>query len=111
MNSGVCSNCKNTLGKVEISNKDFNNVKKEFMKRVVKGADIYQKTTPDEWQRFEREIHENGPFDIVMDGLNVAYLANEKNYVNKERTKLGYTEQIPRQRQRPCAFSVILSSE
>lgn len=74
---------------------------------MVKGADIYQKTTPDEWQRFESVIHENGPFDIVMDGLNVAYLANEKNFMNKERKNIGYTEQIPQSRQRPCSFSVI----
>lgn len=103
----MCGICKETLGAVKITNKDFNIVKSQFMKKVVKGADIYQKTTPEEWQRFERVIHDNGPFDIVMDGLNVSYLANEKNYSSK-RHSLGNTEQIPKQRQKPCSFSVNL---
>lgn len=74
------------------------------MKKVVKGADIYQKTTPEEWERFERVIHKNGPFDIVMDGLNVSYLGNLRNYT-KSNASLG--QQIPSQRQKPCSISVI----
>lgn len=50
------------------------------MNKVVKGDDIYRKTTPQEWQSFERVIKENGPFDIVMDGLNVAYSNNSDLY-------------------------------
>lgn len=46
------------------------------MTKVVKGDDIYRKTTPEEWRTFERVIKENGPFDIVMDGLNVSYATN-----------------------------------
>lgn len=46
------------------------------MDKVVAGNDIYLKTTPKEWESFVRVIEENGPFDIVVDGLNVAFASN-----------------------------------
>lgn len=63
---------------MQITEKEFDILKAEFMKNVVNGADIYHKTTPAEWEAFERTIRENGPFDIVMDGLNVAYLSSNE---------------------------------
>lgn len=60
------------------------------MKRVVKGSDIYQKTSPDEWKRFERVIEENRPFDIVMDGLNMAHMPD----VSVQNKSATYREQI-----------------
>lgn len=50
------------------------------------------KTTSEEWQRFERVIAENGPFDIVMDGLNVAYtpIKNElKEFLRNKSSTYG----------------------
>lgn len=55
-------------------------MREEFLNNVVKGDDIYQKTTPEEWTRFEETIKKNGPFDLVVDGLNVAFCANPNNY-------------------------------
>ncbi|XP_031628172.1 mitochondrial ribonuclease P catalytic subunit-like [Contarinia nasturtii] len=76
--SGICSTCKSQLEKSKpLSTTQFNMLRTEFMDKVVKGADIYQKTTPEEWKSFEEVIRENGPFDIVMDGLNVSYLAKK----------------------------------
>lgn len=79
------------------------------MNKVVKGRDIYQKTTPEEWKRFERVIEENRPFDIVMDGLNVAYLSKKNK--GSVLTKLAtYGQQITTTRNhgkgKPCAHSV-----
>lgn len=97
------------LDAVRINEKEFQLVKNEFMNKVVKGKDIYQKTTPEEWQRFERVIEENRPFDIVMDGLNVAYMSNKFNgfLQNKSST---YGQKITtighRVKGRPCAHSV-----
>lgn len=56
-----------------MTNKQFELVKNEFVNKVVKGDDIYLKTTAKEWASFENVLKEKGPFDIVMDGLNVAY--------------------------------------
>ena len=76
------------------------------MNNVVKGADIYQKTTPEEWQAFERTIKENGPFDIVMDGLNVSYLANERNINGADQ--LASNNKF-KQKQKPNVFAVNFS--
>lgn len=105
-NSGVCSVCNSTLNAVKISKNDFVLVKNAFINKVVKGADIYRKTTPEEWQQFERVIHDNGPFDIIMDGLNVAYLAYKNNFHRREYNKLGFTQQLPKNKQKPDALSV-----
>lgn len=104
----MCGNCSNSLDAVRINDNEFQLVKKEFMNKVVKGRDIYQKTTPEEWKRFERVIEENRPFDIVMDGLNVAYLAtNYKGSVNSEQATYG--QQVTtanNQKRKPSAHSV-----
>lgn len=110
MRRGVCSNCQNTLGTVQITEKQFELVKREFMNKVVKGRDIYQKTTPEEWQRFERVIEENRPFDIIMDGLNVAYMSNKMNgFLQSKLSSNGQRITPVDQHQRgnkPCAHSV-----
>lgn len=101
----MCNTCTNALGAIRITNNQFDLVKNEFLNKVVKGKDIYQKTTPEEWQRFERVIEENRPFDIVMDGLNVAYLANKKNAAFQlGSSALG--QHSPKKGQKPCAYSV-----
>lgn len=104
---GVCGNCKNTLRSVHITQREFELVRKEFMEKVVKGGDIYQKTTPEEWQRFERVIEENRPFDIVMDGLNVAFMSNKQNgYLQMKSPNYGQNVTHRHKRQKPCAFGV-----
>ncbi|XP_055303152.1 mitochondrial ribonuclease P catalytic subunit-like [Sitodiplosis mosellana] len=103
--SGVCRNCNSNLQAVRIANKDFITLQNEFLNNVVgKGQAniIYQKTTPEEWQAFERTIKENGPFDIVMDGLNVSYLANQQNIHVAD--KLAFTKF--KHKQKPCAFAL-----
>lgn len=86
--SGRCSVCQNTLQTVQITDEEFITLRKEFLNNVVKGADIYHKTTPKEWQSFEQVIKKHGPFDIVMDGLNVSHGLKKSN-------------------SKPCAFLVI----
>lgn len=97
--------CKNKLQSAGITSQQFTNLRKEFVHKVVKGTDIYHKTTPKEWKEFEQVIHKYGPFDIVLDGLNVAHCANPKFYSNSI-TNLTITEHNQR-RGKPCAFSVI----
>lgn len=80
-----------------ITDKEYLELKDEFIKNVVNGADIYHKTTPAEWESFEQMLHKNPPFDIVMDGLNVAYCANVNNLTSRI--------------QRPCAHSVTIQFE
>lgn len=95
--------CKSNLDAVRITPKDFTALQHEFLNNVVNGDDIYQKTTPEEWQAFEQIIKQNGPFDIVMDGLNVSYLANDQNIHRDGKFVFSKFKQ----KQRPCAYRVI----
>lgn len=66
-------------------------MRSSFMKNVVQGRDIYCKTTPEEWKSFTDLIEQNGPFDVVMDGLNIAFesvfASGSKNQPDKGRKK------------------------
>lgn len=64
------------MTKATITEEEFQLVRQNFEKKVVQGVDLYHKTTPDEWKDFMKLIEENGPFDIVVDGLNVAFKSN-----------------------------------
>ncbi|XP_031624091.1 mitochondrial ribonuclease P catalytic subunit-like [Contarinia nasturtii] len=102
--SGVCNVCKNHLEAARtLSDSELNILRAEFTKNVVKGADIYQNTTPDEWDSFERMIQENGPFDIVIDGLNVSYGANANNAHICAFSKLTFSK---RDNKAPSALSL-----
>jgi ribonuclease P protein 3 len=43
------------------------------MDRVVVGADIFCKTTPAEINEFENFVKMTAPYDMVIDGLNIAF--------------------------------------
>ncbi|KAF4018015.1 hypothetical protein G4228_009666 [Cervus hanglu yarkandensis] len=42
------------------------------MRDVIDGGDQYRKTTPQELKRFQNFVKCRPPFDVVIDGLNVA---------------------------------------
>lgn len=44
-----------------------------MLSKVIIGDDIFQKTTPSEFHRFNQFIDKTKPYDIVIDGLNIAY--------------------------------------
>ncbi|XP_031623922.1 uncharacterized protein LOC116341153 isoform X2 [Contarinia nasturtii] len=102
--SGTCNMCKNQLEVVRtLTNAEFNILQTEFMNNVVKGADIYQNTTPEEWDSFEQMIQKNGPFDIVIDGLNVSYQANLNNVQANGLSKLSLSNDYYKS---PCSYSL-----
>lgn len=68
----------------KITDKEFLELKNRFIKRIIEVSNDNKKTTPAEWDAVERVIHEKGPFDIVMDGLNVAFHRNDKKEIDNE---------------------------
>lgn len=44
-----------------------------MLSKVIIGDDIFQKTTPSEFYQFNQFIDKTKPYDIVIDGLNIAY--------------------------------------
>lgn len=62
-----------------MTSEEFDKLKKEFLKNVVIGKNVFTKSTPDELKRFKEFVDKMDKFDVVVDGLNVAYLAGSKH--------------------------------
>lgn len=58
---------------MNLTKKEFDKLKNEFVKRVLVRKDIYLKTNPQELAAYYKFIEKNAPFDCIIDGLNVAY--------------------------------------
>ncbi|KRX53091.1 Vacuolar protein sorting-associated protein 53 -like protein [Trichinella sp. T9] len=72
--NGCCSCCSSPLKQLTLSDEDFNSMKDELVKRIVIGDSVYRQTSPEEYYRFRQFLNRNDPFDVVVDGCNVAYL-------------------------------------
>ncbi|XP_032199912.1 mitochondrial ribonuclease P catalytic subunit [Mustela erminea] len=70
--SGQCSGCGKTMESIHLSPEEYEFLKGEIMRDVIDGGDQYKKTTPQELKRFQSFVKCCPPFDIVIDGLNVA---------------------------------------
>nr|7ONU_E Chain E, Mitochondrial ribonuclease P catalytic subunit [Homo sapiens] len=70
--SGQCSGCGKTIESIQLSPEEYECLKGKIMRDVIDGGDQYRKTTPQELKRFENFIKSRPPFDVVIDGLNVA---------------------------------------
>uniref|UniRef100_A0A8C9A6L9 Mitochondrial ribonuclease P catalytic subunit n=2 Tax=Lemuridae TaxID=9445 RepID=A0A8C9A6L9_PROSS len=71
-NSGQCSGCGKTIESIHLSPEEYEFLKGKIMRDVIDGGDQYKKTTPWELKRFKNFVKSCPPFDIVIDGLNVA---------------------------------------
>uniref|UniRef100_A0A8C0SS56 Mitochondrial ribonuclease P catalytic subunit n=2 Tax=Canis lupus familiaris TaxID=9615 RepID=A0A8C0SS56_CANLF len=70
--SGQCLGCGKTIESIHLSSEEYESLKGKIMKDVIDGGDLYKKTTPQELERFQNFVKCCPPFDIVIDGLNVA---------------------------------------
>jgi mitochondrial ribonuclease P protein 3 len=71
-----CSNCQRTLNQLEVTNEEFYKVRDSFMDKVLIRKDVFLKSSPTEIERFLAFLDKNvQPYDIIIDGLNVAYSA------------------------------------
>ncbi|XP_058594785.1 mitochondrial ribonuclease P catalytic subunit isoform X1 [Neofelis nebulosa] len=70
--SGQCSGCGKTIESIHLSPEEYEFLKEKIMRDVIDGGDQYKKTTPQELERFQNFVKCCPPFDIVIDGLNVA---------------------------------------
>ncbi|TDG42460.1 hypothetical protein AWZ03_011114 [Drosophila navojoa] len=75
---GKCSNCQQNLQHVAISDAQFTELRESFLQKVLIRNDVFQKTTPEELQRFKQYVEKTAPYDCVIDGLNVAYSTGTK---------------------------------
>lgn len=71
---GRCESCLEYLTRVDLNEEEFDELRKLFLDKVIVGKDILYGTTPEELKDFATFVHKNAPFDVVIDGLNTAYL-------------------------------------
>lgn len=90
-----CPQCKTSLNPArEITNDDLERLRKAVRARLLKkGKNLFLTTTPKEFADFERFIKQRGPFDIVLDGLNIGYQCGN-HVVAEEARRLVREEQV-----------------
>ncbi|KAI5723155.1 hypothetical protein M8J76_002137 [Diaphorina citri] len=72
--SHQCFHCGFTLDPLTLDPADFDQLKAAFLDRALVGGDIFEKTTPQEFDKFLAFLNQTTPYDIVMDGLNVSHV-------------------------------------
>ncbi|XP_044748737.1 mitochondrial ribonuclease P catalytic subunit isoform X2 [Coccinella septempunctata] len=77
-NNGCCNKCGQKLKKLELIEDEFENLKKQFFEEVIIGKNIFNKTNPAELSEFQEFLKSTKGYNVVIDGLNVAYIAGTK---------------------------------
>lgn len=65
--------CYQVLNPIEITDSEFKLLQERFMSDVVVRKNIFNNSSPQELQNFKDFLEVTGPYDVVIDGLNVAY--------------------------------------
>ncbi len=72
-----CPECKDRLFSEALTTKEFEEIRDSFFDVSFKRQDIFHSTTPEEMQAFQDFLHQNGPFDVVVDGLNASHIVRK----------------------------------
>lgn len=78
--NGKCSSCQSYMKNISINDDEFARLSSSFLDRVLVRKDVFLKSTPSEIENFTKFIEKTGPFDCVVDGLNVAYSCGVKKH-------------------------------
>ncbi|XP_036397421.1 mitochondrial ribonuclease P catalytic subunit [Megalops cyprinoides] len=92
--SGVCRSCQSRLESIQLTEEEYGQLKDMVMKDVIQGKDVFNKTTPEELERFKTFVKRRPPFDVVIDGLNVA---NTTAKGNQSETLLAVVSELEQQ--------------
>nr|CAI5838402.1 unnamed protein product [Callosobruchus analis] len=76
---GICQNCHSQMANFELTTKEFAELKEAILKNVIVGKNVFTKTDPDELERCKEFVLNMGSFDVILDGLNVAYSAGTRH--------------------------------
>ncbi|XP_074852950.1 mitochondrial ribonuclease P catalytic subunit isoform X2 [Carettochelys insculpta] len=76
--SGKCPVCSQNLEDIQLNQEQYNMLKEKIIKDVIQGIDSYRKTDPQELEKFQNFVEKNPPYDIVIDGLNVASVSDRE---------------------------------
>lgn len=78
----ICGSCTTPLNEITLEPAEFELLQKAFHEKVLVKENIFIKSTPQEFNEFQRFLDRTGPFDCVIDGLNVAYSVGANRPVN-----------------------------
>lgn len=92
--SGHCLGCGHTLESIHLSPEEYAFLKEKILTDVIDGGDQYKKTTPEELMIFKDFVQHYPPFDIVIDGLNVAKMFPK---VRESQVLLNVVSQLAKQ--------------
>ncbi|GAU87294.1 hypothetical protein RvY_00172-2 [Ramazzottius varieornatus] len=70
---GECKACHEYMEAIVVKKQEFEELQKNFINAVIEGSDVFLHTNPQELQRYRDFVEQNKPFDVIVDGLNVAY--------------------------------------
>uniref|UniRef100_A0A182QC24 Mitochondrial ribonuclease P catalytic subunit n=1 Tax=Anopheles farauti TaxID=69004 RepID=A0A182QC24_9DIPT len=77
---GKCSHCRGNLASIVVTDDQFQALREKFLQAVLINREIFNRTTPEELKRFQTFLKKTIPYDVVIDGLNVAFSSgNQKN--------------------------------
>ncbi|XP_065346171.1 mitochondrial ribonuclease P catalytic subunit [Cloeon dipterum] len=79
--SGTCMACRRKLPTIFITKEEFKKLSESFLEKVVIGKDVFTKSTPEEVNRFSQFLDRSLPYDVVIDGLNVALALGSRSSV------------------------------
>lgn len=74
----MCKNCNQLLKRVEVTDSEFKELQERFLSNVMIGKNIFMNSSPQELKDFKDFIEMTGPYDVVVDGLNLAYAYRSK---------------------------------
>lgn len=85
ISSGQCQNCNNKLQCFKLSEDEFNLLQQNVKEKLIVSSDLFLKTSPQELNNFMQFVEKTAPYDIVLDGLNIAFAAGRHS---TERMKI-----------------------
>ncbi|KAL7306640.1 hypothetical protein TKK_0001320 [Trichogramma kaykai] len=83
--NGICSACKTQLTQTTLSQDNFKILSDSVMKKLIVGKNVFCTTSPQELKRYMLFIKSMKSYDIVIDGLNVAFA--KRKFQNKGSIK------------------------
>ncbi|XP_058803655.1 mitochondrial ribonuclease P catalytic subunit [Phymastichus coffea] len=76
---GICQHCNMPLQPTVLSKTDFRVLSSAILKNLIVGKDVYRNTSPQELKNYMIFLQSMKPYDVIIDGLNVAYATRGVN--------------------------------